>query len=79
MNVAALFDALDDEGRASLERELARPSTSDLANDIREAAQVLEGLCVAGEAVSFFTYMVLTDCRARVHEAAERADVGIGF
>jgi hypothetical protein len=73
--VADLFvDLADDELREIIQADIADLSPRELADQLREACGVLEGMVVVAEAMSMATYMVLSNARRRAHEARRRAE-----
>ncbi len=73
------FDALEGEHREVFAADLERHvDPGELEAELRAAAHLVEGLCVAAEGVNFVALLVASDCRERVRRALEVAERAAG-
>ena len=68
------FDALDEERREMWTADLERHLTPEkMVRELRTAAQLIEGFCIASEGVGLVSLLVANDCRERVRRALHLA------
>ena len=84
--VLGIFDALDDSGseaeggwgsqREMVTRDLEETISSpgEMVRGLRDAAQLVEGFCIAVEQSGMVPFVVMNDCRERVRRALELAE-----
>jgi hypothetical protein len=77
--VDLFLDLADDELAEIIRADIADVSPRELAEQLREACEVLEGLVVVGEALGMATFMLLSEARRRAHEARRRAEAYAGL
>ena len=72
-------DLVDEEHAQDIRGDLASVSAEELARQLRDACDVIEGFVVAAEAINMATLTVLCDAHRRAHEARRRAEEGAGL
>ena len=78
--IAELFvDLVDEEHAQDIRGDLASVSAEELASQLRDACDVIEGFVAVAEAINTATLTVLNDTHRRAHEARRRAEAAAGL
>ncbi len=72
--ILELFDTLEGERREMFAADLEGYTREELVAELRTAAELLEGFCIAAQGVGLVPMLATDDCRERVRRAQEIAE-----